>query len=847
MRSTQPTGEAAWLCLLALNLPYKAMADEVPSTPAVSATAVSASASKLTPPTQIEFDPAFLDQNGPQSAVDLSVFSSGNRVLPGSYVVDLYLNNNFLLSREIQFEAQSNNQDAKPCLTLDDADLFGLQKDYAVALANSGSDRCLNLGVVLPDAQLYYDANQQRLDVSIPQAYLDRRARGMVSPKRWDEGINSAQLNYNLSATHQTTPGSGKSDQVYGSLNSGANLAGWRLRNQSSLAQGSDQRTHLQSLQSWIGHDVDALHSQFRIGDSTSGGLFADSLPFRGMQLWYDKDMDPDSLQNFAPTLRGVAKTNAKITVSQNGNIIDTRYVAPGPFAIDDLSLSSGNGDLTVVVTEADGSQHSFVQPYDSLPVMLRPNSWDYNFSAGQLRDSSTEQHPNFSRLSLAHGLSNGTTLYGGLTNSPGYQSWLLGASQVLGPIGALALDLTQARSEVNNDTRQGTATRLQYSKSLPSTGSQIQLSATRYGSENYLTLGDAARLRGGEYIGVDMWVKHKEQLSLNQDLGRWGSLSISATRNSYWVQRDPDTLTNLNYSTQIGRASVGLYFYKTANAQSSTQRSFGINISLPLDPVLKHANATLMVNQDSTQLGVSGTALEDDTLAYSVAATKGQDQGSNSGNASLNYSASAAQLSASVSNSGNNTQSTVGIAGSALLHSGGLTLGQPLYGAAVLVHAPNAEGMKIENQPGSRVDHNGYALVSSVRPYRDNRIALNMSQVPNDLEIKQSVLSVVPRHNAVVLADFKVARGDKAVAHITRADGKPIPFGSQVLDSKQRQVSLVGDDGMAYLTGLKNGKTLRVRWGAQPEQSCEMVYNAPPLKPDAPFMNVDLVCTQMP
>ena len=245
----------------------------------------------------------------------------------------------------------------------------------------------------------------------------------MVSPKRWDEGINSAQLNYNLSATHQTTPGSSKSDQVYGSLNSGANLAGWRLRNQSSLAQGSDQRTHLQSLQSWVGHDIDALHSQFRIGDSTSGGLFADSLPFRGIQLWYDKDMDPDSLQNFAPTLRGVAKSNAKITVSQNGNIIDTRYVAPGPFAIDDLSLSSGNGDLTVVVTEADGSQHSFVRPYASLPVMLRPNSWDYNFSAGQLRDSSTEQHPNFSRLSLAHGLSNGSTVYGGLTSSPGYQS----------------------------------------------------------------------------------------------------------------------------------------------------------------------------------------------------------------------------------------------------------------------------------------------------------------------------------------------------------------------------------------------------------------------------------------
>jgi outer membrane usher protein len=824
----------AWLCMLAFNLPHCVLAAETGSTPV-------SGAEVATPPPLVEFDPAFLDQNGPQNNVDLSIFSNGNRVLPGTYPVDLYLNNNFLLSRNLQFEAQPGQQNARPCLTAADAERFGLKKDYEAALAESRRDRCLNLDTLLPAAQLHYDSNHQRLDISVPQAYLAAPGEGMVSQKRWDKGINSAQVNYNLNATHQST-GNSKSDLVYGSLNSGANLGGWRLRNQSSLTQDANQHTQLKALQSWIGNDVDALHSQLRIGDSTTSGVFADSLPFRGLQMWYDKDMDPDNLQNFAPTLRGVAKSNAKITVSQNGNIIDTRYVAPGPFAIDDLALSSGNGDLTVVVTESDGSKHSFVQPYASLPVMLRPGGWDYNFSAGQMRDSSTGQHPNFSRLSLAHGLGDGTTLYGGLTVSQDYQAWLLGASRVLGPIGALSLDMTEARAQLNNRTYQGAATRLQYTKSLPTIGSQIQLSTTFYSNLDYLSLGDAARLRAGEDIGMDQWVKHKEQLSLSQNLGRWGSLSISATRNSYWTQRDTDVLTNINYNTQIGRASVGLYYYKTANALSSAQSSFGLNVSFPLDPVVNRANVTLMANQDNTQLGISGSALEDDTLSYSVAASNG-NRSDSGGNASLNYNASAAQLSASVSNSGNNTQSTLGIAGSALLHGGGLTLGQPLYGAAVLVHAPNAEGMKIENQPGTRVDSDGYALVSSARQYRDNRIALDMNQVPNSVDIKQSVVSVVPRHNAVVQAEFKVARGDKVVAHITRNDGLPIPFGSQILDARQRQVSLMGEDGMAYLTGLKNGQSLRVRWGTQLTQGCNMVYNAPSLKLDAPFLNIDMVC----
>jgi len=823
--------DTAWLCLLAFNLPNCVLAAGT-ETPAP-------------PPPLVEFDPAFLDLNGPQSTVDLSIFSSGNRVLPGTYPVDLYLNNNFLLSRNLQFDAQAGESNAKPCLTVADADHFGLKKDYDAALDESRRDRCLNLDALLPAAGLHYDTNNQRLDISVPQAYLASQGEGMVSQKRWDQGINSAQLNYNLNATHQSTA-TGQSDMVYGSLNSGINLGGWRLRNQSSLTQDANQHTQLKALQSWIGNDVDALHSQLRIGDSTTSGVFADSLPFRGLQMWYDKDMDPDNLQNFAPTLRGVAKTNAKITVSQNGHIIDTRYVAPGPFAIDDLALSSGNGDLTVVVTEADGSKHSFVQPYASLPVMLRPGSWDYNLSAGQLQDSSSGQHPNFSRLSLAHGLSEGTTLYGGLTVSQDYQAWLVGASRVLGPIGALALDLTEARTDINGRSYQGTATRLQYSKSLPAIGSQIQLSSTLYGQMDYLTLSDATRLRQGLDIGTDQWVRHKEQLTLNQNMGRWGSLSVSATRNSYWIQRPADILTNINYNTQIGRASVGLYYYKTASSQSSAQSAFGINMSLPLDQVVNHANATLMANQDNTQLGVSGSALEDDTLSYSVAVSSGNKSDSG-GNASLNYNASAAQLSASVSNSGNNTQSTLGISGSALLHSGGLTLGQPLYGAAVLVHAPNAEGMKIENQPGTRVDSAGYALVSSARQYRDNRIALDMNQVPNNLEIKQSVISVVPRHNAVVVAEFKVARGDRVVAHITRNDGRPIPFGSQILDARQRQISLMGEDGMAYLSGLKNGQSLRVRWGTQQNQSCNMVYYAPKLKLDAPFLNLDMVCVAKP
>lgn len=66
--------------------------------------------------------------------------------------------------------------------------------------------------------------------------------------------------------------------------------------------------------------------------------------------------MLPYSLRGFAPRVSGIAATNARVSVSQNGNVVYQTYVALGPFSIDDLYQTGQAGDLTVTVTEADGT-----------------------------------------------------------------------------------------------------------------------------------------------------------------------------------------------------------------------------------------------------------------------------------------------------------------------------------------------------------------------------------------------------------------------------------------------------------------------------------------------------------
>lgn len=96
--------------------------------------------------------------------------------------------------------------------------------------------------------------------------------------------------------------------------------------------------------------------------------------------------MRPDSQQGFAPIVRGIARSDAEVTVYQNGNSIYKTSVPPGPFEIDDIYPTGSAGNLNVTVKESDGSEQSFVVPFASLAVLQREKQLSYSLFAGQTR-----------------------------------------------------------------------------------------------------------------------------------------------------------------------------------------------------------------------------------------------------------------------------------------------------------------------------------------------------------------------------------------------------------------------------------------------------------------------------
>ncbi len=184
--------------------------------------------------------------------------------------------------------------------------------------------------------------------------------------------------------------------------------------------------------------DVRSLKSLLRIGDTYTTGDVFDSIQFRGVQLMSDDEMLPDSQRGFAPTIRGVAHSNAKVTVSQHGYVIYETFVSPGAFAISDLYPTSQSGDLEVKVTESNGAVRTFTQPYSAVPYMLREGRGKFSLSVGRYHSGESVRSPEFLQGTLFYGLTAGFTLYGGTQLARDYQAWALGLGRGFGEFGSL-------------------------------------------------------------------------------------------------------------------------------------------------------------------------------------------------------------------------------------------------------------------------------------------------------------------------------------------------------------------------------------------------------------------------
>jgi outer membrane usher protein len=797
------------------------------------------------------FNPSLLEIDRPaQRGADLSVFEDGKTQAPGKYRVDMYLNEEKVDTREIDFKLikDSRGEDKlEPCLSSGMLESFGVRVDAFPDIKKAGGT-CIDIEKFIPQASSTFHFSQLRLDLSIPQAALNIQARGYVSPDKWDSGIPALLVDYSFSGSSDKSRsgGAGESDSDstsnYLNLRSGVNLGAWRLRNYSTWSRDSRGTDHWNSINSYLQRDVVPLKSQMTLGDSTSPSEVFDSVPFRGVQLASDDDMLPDSMKGFSPVVRGIAKSNAQVTIRQNGYVIYQSYVPPGPFEIKDLYPTAGSGDLNVTIKEVDGSEQNIVIPFASVPVLQREGRFKYSLTSGQYRTSysSAEKTP-FTQATAIYGLSWGATLYGGMQAASKYQSIALGWGQNMGRIGALSADVTQAWSKPEDQAKDnGQSWRVRYGKSFAETGTSFSLASYRYSTDGFYSLQEAL----DTYDGIDESTRqsHKKsraELTLSQSL--WagaGALSLSMVQDTYWNDNRESESVNFGYNNYWNSISYGMYYTYTKNGYDTTAQRvrsndhiLAFNISVPLSKWLPGSYVSYSVNSSrngntTNRVALSGTALEGHNLNYNVSqGYTSQGQGA-SGSSNISYRGGLGQASVGYGYDNDSQRITYALEGGVMVHENGITLSQPLGETVALVKAPGAANVRIQNEPGVTTDWRGYAVVPYETPYRRNDITLDTSTLADDVDMTLTSKTVIPTRGAVVLAEFKPSIGQRVLMTLRRSNGEAVPFGATV--SSGSNDSIVADGGQVYLTGLSDSGKLNVKWGNGEAQQCSVTYTLP-------------------
>ncbi|MBJ4953701.1 fimbrial outer membrane usher protein [Salmonella enterica subsp. enterica serovar Goldcoast] len=802
------------------------------------------------------FDPAFIENRGSQqiTAADLSVFATDQSQLPGTYYTDILINKTSLGSRNVDYQQVAlpdGRQVLQGCLLTAELKSAGVKTELFPTLNTARG--CADLSLI-PGASQQFDFQAQQLFISIPQMYIASSARGYVPPEKWQEGIPALLLNYSFSGyqTFGKNRDVADTDSQYLALQPGINVGPWRFRNYTNWnANTSDGNTQ----QSWntvynyLQRDIIALKSQLTLGDSNTPTDIFDSLAFRGIQLASDDQMQPDSLRGYAPTIRGIARSNAQITVRQNGRVAYQTAVPPGEFEINDMFPTGSNGDYDVTVKEADGSEQHFIVPYASLPILQRTGHAKYSVTAGKYRDGSNHTGDSFTQATLLYGLPWGITLYGGgQVAGNTYQSAALGIGQNMQMLGAISLDGTWSHARFDDGHKEtGQSWRVRYSKGVVSTGTTLSLAGYRYASEHYNSLEEV--LDPDESFNDYYGKRHNRfESSLNQQLGgKLGSFTLSWIKENYWHSERKMESLGASYNNRFGAVSYTLgYSYNRNTYQSSStdndryyqnDQLFTLSVSVPFALLDSRMYANYMLStrkHDATvnSTSLSGTALRDDNLNWSIQQSH-STTGGDSGGLSASYKGTYANVSAGYSQSPDSRQVSYGISGGMLAHENGLTLSQPITGAAVLIKAPGASNVSVVNQTGVTTDFRGYTVIPNVTPYYRYDIALDSSTFADNVDIPMNNQTVYPTRNAIVRADYDARKGYRALITLLRANASAVPFGATVSLTQQNEslANIVADKGQVFLSGLPEEGVLVVRWGNRANETCRASYHLDPQK----------------
>ncbi|MFP3439121.1 fimbria/pilus outer membrane usher protein [Pantoea sp. SIMBA_133] len=775
-------------------------------------------------PAEFESDFLSLPDGKAKNSVNLKWFSRRGGMMPGKYRVQVKINEQTVADDVVLTFLSYPEQPGRlyACLSAEQLDGWGIKVEREKGKTEQEADCPVGgLTSLVAWSTEVFDFNNQILNLTVPQASLDQRARLRTPPSSWDHGMPAVLMNYSYSGSKTRQ---GRSDFL--GLNGQLNLLGWRVRSGLNLSRASSGATVLNTQDIYAAHDYSQLGGgQFSIGKLSSGGMTGESVPFTGVMITSDEGMRRTESSGYRPAITGIADSPATVTVSQYGKTIYQKNVPAGPFSLSDFNRS-GSGDVEVEIREADGRVRRFTMADTPAINLMRRGEIAYSLATGRMNTYDRQSiSPAFIQGSIGTGLGDNRSVQAGTLLSPDYQSVTVGSTVYSPLLGAFSLNTS---ASVMQAKKPGVSYTFSWARNIGSLG--LSFSTAQYLLRSFYSFSEAQSRNGYQEGGQSEGIRASYQLSVSLPAGDIGSFSLSGNRTEYDGQGGSVNALVASWNKTFHDIGLSLSASYGYGRNGKKESQLYLMVSLPIGKWLGHGRSRVNYSASRSNGSIrhmTGYTDSVGNLSWSVSQDLSDTQ---SRGMNLGYTGSLASFGAGYSTGYGSQSLSYNLNGGMLLHPGGVTLSRTLSmeSANALVDIPGASGVNVGT---GRTDWWGRAVVG-LTPYERNQVSVDMSDLPGNMELDKSSINVVPTRGAVLPVNFGTLTGYRVLFTLSRGTKAPVPFGAMAtLKSSNEAVPLagiVGDDGEVYMSGLPEKGELIVQWGEDESRRCEASYSLP-------------------
>ncbi|PSV09551.1 PefC/AfrB family outer membrane usher protein [Photobacterium kishitanii] len=718
--------------------------------------------------------------------IDAAAWESlNNKYTPGRYLVDVVLNDKDLGKRI--FTITSKDKDSI-CLTnewLLDAGIV-IEPQFYVKVFNT-TRQCYVLDNE-PNSHVDFDFSTQNVRFSLPQKGLLRQS---ATRPDWDYGISAIRLNYNTNANINDV-----GVDVYGATGITANLGKWVATTSMSVNQTKVDIPMINATRA-----LQELNADLTLGKTFVSNSLAGSTSLLGMSLTSNSTMLPNKL-GYTPVFSGIARTNARVTLIQNGSTVYSEIVPPGPFEIKNANLLS-SGDVTMTVTESDGSVSTQLFPLTIVPNMLSPGESEYGVFAGLRENEGREKLDGiFTAVSYGYGFDNYTLKSSALLHGK-YTNVGIGGVRGLGQWGTLAVQGAYSYGKYNDySKRSGGKLSLTYAKTF-SRDTSLQVASAQYTSENYTEFSDFMPWQRQN----DQRKKQQSQyeLSLTHRLADNIDVGLSGWHRRYWGDSETSIGFNSNVSARFEQFSLNL---GSTYSQTGNGTGYGVSlsISVPFDTFSRKYNSYASVNitddgSMSMNSGISSTLSEN--IDYSASIGWSHPNGDPTYSLQSSYRGDRVLLNTQLSQAGRNVTGSASVSGSAIIlpTKRDIIFTRNTTDTIAIANVVNTEGVKFMSSPYP-TNSKGNTIIP-ISGYNVNNITLDGSTLPRDKELLKTNITVVPTSGAVVYMPFSSITVKRYLLQIKDKNGKFVPNGTWARSVTGVPLGFISQYGVLFISSI--------------------------------------------